>query len=190
MSEQLTKIAVSGDLGSGKSTVCKLLLAKLPGFRLYSMGEAWRKLAEERGMTILELNQYSETHPLDEEMDRRMAEIGQGPEPIIFDSRLAWHFVPHSLKVHLTVDPEVAAERIFNDRRRGDAEEYASIGEALQKIRDRKESEKARYLQKYGIDNTDLGNYDLVVDTSAQSPEEIAGIIVAAFQEGSRRLKD
>jgi cytidylate kinase len=186
MSEQLSKIAISGDLGSGKSTVCKLLLAKLPGFRLYSMGEAWRKLAEERGMTILELNQYSETHPLDEEMDRNMAEMGRTPERIIFDSRLAWHFVPHSLKVHLTVDPRVAAERIYNDRRRGDAEEYASVEEALQKIRDRKESEKTRYLKKYGIDNTNLANYDLVIDTSERTPEEIAGIIVAAFNELSQ----
>ncbi|TCL57455.1 cytidylate kinase [Hydrogenispora ethanolica] len=182
MTDANFKIAVSGDLGSGKSTVCKLLLEKLPGFRIFSMGEAWRKLAEDRGMTILELNQYSETHPLDEEMDEAMAKMGKAEEQIIFDSRLGWHFVPHSFKVHLTVDPRAAASRIFNDRRRGDAEEYASVDEAMQKILERHQSEKQRYLQKYGIDCTNPANYHLIIDTTHQTPEAVAESIIGRFR--------
>ena len=119
------KIAISGDLGSGKSTVCRLLKERL-SFGSYSMGETWRRLAEKYQMTILELNRYSETHPLDEEMDRDLTETGQAPGNMIFDSRLAWHFVPDSFKVHLVVDSRIAASRIYNDLR-GQAEGYASV---------------------------------------------------------------
>ncbi len=181
MAEQQTyyKITVSGDLGSGKSTICKLLQRKL-AFNVYSMGEAWRKLAAKHNMTILELNTYSETHPLDEEMDQAMAAMANEPQNIIFDSRLAWHFIPGSFKVHLTVDPQIAAARIFHDKR-GEAEGYADINEAFIKINQRKISENNRYLQKYGIDCSQYSNYDLVVDTGHAAPESIATLITAEF---------
>lgn len=169
------KIAVSGDLGSGKSTVCNLLREKLSS-KIFSMGEAWRKLAEKYRMTILELNKYSETHPLDEEMDSAMAEMGKAPENIIFDSRLAWHFVPDSFKAHLIVDLDIAAARVFKDIR-GSAEGYGSLEEARAKIAERKISECQRYFQKYGIDCANLDNYNLVIDTSYATPENITGLI-------------
>jgi cytidylate kinase len=187
MTTQHFKIAVSGDLGSGKSTVCRLLLENLPGFRAFSMGEAWRRLAGERGMTILELNQYSETHPLDEEMDRMLAEMGKEPQNIIFDSRLAWHFVPHAFKLHLLVNPQIAAERIMGDRGRGDAEEYTDLADALQKIMERRQSEYQRYLQKYGLDCSDLSHYDLLIDTSGKTPGEVVALILAEFEGWQKR---
>jgi cytidylate kinase len=184
LNRNYTKIAISGDLGSGKSTVCKLLQARLNDFRIFSMGEAWRKLAEKYQMNILELNQYSETHPLDEEMDQTMAKMADAPENIIFDSRLAWYFIPHSLKIHLTVAPQIAAERIFQDKRRGDAEEYGSVAEAQAKILARKKSETQRYLQKYGIDCSDFNNYDLTIDTSQLRPEQVVDSILAQLRKG------
>ncbi|MCL6591815.1 MAG: AAA family ATPase [Firmicutes bacterium] len=173
------KIAVSGDLGSGKSTVCKLLQT-LISFDLFSMGEAWRKIAEKYQMTILELNKYSETHPLDEEMDQTMIAMGSTPQNTIFDSRLAWHFIPHAFKVHLIVDNTIAAARIFNDQR-GKAEGYSSLEETRQKLQLRKESENRRYFQKYGLDCGQFDNYDLIVDTSYAAPDAIARFIAAKF---------
>jgi CMP/dCMP kinase len=174
------KITVSGDLGSGKSTVCRLLRDNL-GYQLFSMGEAWRQLAEKYHMTILELNKYSETHPLDEEMDHAMAEMADALANIIFDSRLAWHFIPHSFKVHLIVDLQIAALRVFNDKR-GEAEGYSSLEEAREKILQRKLSEGNRYLLKYGIDCSKLSNYDLVIDTSYATPPSIAALILKKLQ--------
>jgi cytidylate kinase len=174
------KIAVSGDLGSGKSTVCRLLRENL-GYQLFSMGEAWRKLAEKYHMTILELNKYSETHPLDEEMDQAMAEMADTLENKIFDSRLAWHFIPRSFKIHLIVDINIAALRVLNDKR-GEAEGYTSLEEARDKILQRKISECNRYLLKYGIDCSNLENYDLVIDTSYATPASIAALIIETLQ--------
>lgn len=175
------KIAISGDLGSGKSTVSKILQRKL-SFNLYSMGEAWRNLAAKYNMTILELNKYSETHPLDEEMDQAMAAQAGAPQNIIFDSRLAWHFIPNSFKIHLTVDPMIAATRIFNDHR-GEAEGYADVTETYEKINQRRISENNRYIHKYGLDCSRFENYNLIVDTSHASPESIAALIIAKFND-------
>lgn len=169
------KVSISGDLGSGKSTICRLMQARHP-FRIYSMGEAWRRLAEKYNMTILELNRYSETHPLDEEMDRSMAEEANTEEDIIFDARLGWYFVPGSFKVHLIVETDIAAQRIYNDRR-GKSEGYSSVGEAKDSILRRKASESDRYMQKYGIDCGNMDNYDLVIDTSYTPPESITELI-------------
>lgn len=178
-SQNYYKIAISGDLGSGKSTISKLLREKL-SFELYSMGEAWRNLAAKYNMSILELNKYSETHPLDEEMDQAMAAMAGTPKNIIFDSRLAWHFIPNSFKIHLTVDPMIAATRIFNDKR-GDAEGYADVNEAYEKIKQRRISENNRYIQKYHLDCSLLEHYNLVVDTSHAPPESIAALIIDKF---------
>lgn len=146
------------------------------------MGEAWRQLAQQRGLSILELNQYSETHPLDEQMDQVLIDLATAPEPIIFDSRLAWHFVPQSFKVYLTVSPEVAAARIFNDQQRSGAESYQDLAQAYQQIVARRQSENQRYQQKYGIDCASPANYDLVVDTSDLTPAVVAKIIEESFK--------
>ncbi|HEX3044541.1 MAG TPA: AAA family ATPase [Bacillota bacterium] len=173
------KIAISGDLGSGKSTICKLLQAQM-SFSLYSMGEAWRKIAEKYQMTILELNRYSETHPVDEEMDQAMIAMGSTPQNIIFDSRLAWHFIPHAFKIHLIVDSTIAAARIFKDQR-GKAEGYSNLAETIEKLQLRKESENKRYFNKYGLDCEQYDNYDLIVDTSYATPEDIVRLIAIKF---------
>ena len=56
------KISLAGDLGSGKSTVGAILAERLSA-AVYSTGTIQRKIAEEMGMTTLQLNQYMETHP-------------------------------------------------------------------------------------------------------------------------------
>ena len=62
-------ITISGMLGSGKSTVAKLL-AECLGWDYYSTGNAQREIAAKRGMTTLELNRLADTDPsIDKEID-------------------------------------------------------------------------------------------------------------------------
>ena len=69
-------ITLSGQLGSGKSTVGKLLAKKL-GYTFYSTGNAQRKIAAERGLTTLELNKLSMTDSsIDEQIDSVFKEKG------------------------------------------------------------------------------------------------------------------
>lgn len=68
-----------------------------------------RNLAKERNMSITELNQYSETDggEIDRILDERQQTLGENEDNFIIDGRLAFHFIPHSCKVFLDVDPKV-----------------------------------------------------------------------------------
>ena len=59
--------------------------------------------------------------------------LAEATEPLVVDSRLAWHFLPAAVKVHLVIDPEVAAGRVL-DREGARAEQYGSVAEALERI--------------------------------------------------------
>ncbi|MDR2118935.1 MAG: cytidylate kinase family protein [Tannerellaceae bacterium] len=180
-----TKIAVSGELGSGK-TVLSNRLSSVLGWEIVSVGKIQRRLAERYGMSTLEFNRYMESHPeLDEECDRMVSMYGKEERPLILDSRMAWHFVPDSFKVHLLANSYVAAERILRDRVRKN-EAYSHVEEARRRLIERKQSETQRFGQQYGVDIDDFGNYDLVVDTSFALPETVFGKVIEALDRWRR----
>jgi len=173
-------ITISGDLGSGKSTVSHLLADRL-GFKRYSTGDIQRDLAKARGMSSLEFNRLAEGDPsIDRLIDKGTADLAAGNCKLIFDSRLAWHFVPVSFKVYLSVDPVVAANRIFSADR-GAVERYGTVQEAITKLRERRRSEAERFAVYYGIKVESLRNFDLVIDSSFHEPEQIADLIGSCF---------
>lgn len=175
----MDKISLAGDLGSGKSTVAKILIAEL-GAEYYSTGSIVRGIAERMGMQIGELNVYMETHPeIDNEIDNGLVALADDPRALIIDSRMAWHFTKGTFKVYLTTDIETAACRIWNAQR--DIEHADSLEQTIVCTKDRRASEKKRYFEQYGVDITDLMNYSLVVDTTYATPEEVAGIILSSF---------
>lgn len=175
------KITITGDLGSGKSAVSAILEEKL-GFERYSTGKVQRELALRYGMSTLELNEYAETHPeIDDEIDSVFKELNQAPQGLIVDSRMAWHFMPDSFKVFLMVPVEVAAQRIMSDSSRK-REQYQSLDHAVRDLKARKESENRRFLDKYNADCTAPGNFDIAVNTAKLRPEQVAAMILAAFE--------
>ena len=115
-------ITLTGNLGSGKSTISRLMSEQY-GYEIYSTGKIMRQLAAERGLTVLEMNHLMETdHSFDNIIDDTVRKISEETsEDLFFDSRLAWHFAVNSFKVFLAVDINEAARRVFNDSR-GDVE--------------------------------------------------------------------
>jgi len=176
----MTKIiSITGDLGSGKSTVSNILLERLKYEYVYT-GSIQREIANRYNMTTLELNKYAETHPeIDDEIDSTFKSLS-GATDLIVDSRLAWFFIPTSFKVFLKTDVTVSASRISGDRQRG-SEKYSSKEEAVKKIAARKASENKRYMELYGADCSDLNNFNLIIDTSFITPEEVANIILTEY---------
>lgn len=171
-------ITISGDIGSGKSTTGKLLAKKLD-FKYLSTGAIQRQIAQEMGMTTLELNVLTETRlDIDEKIDGYTRALNDSDEDYIVDSRLAWHFITKSYKVFLLCEESIAAERISKDDKRQSDEKNRDVDHLLKKIVARRKSEKDRFKRIYDIDFEDLQNYDQIIDTAYFYPEQIAELII------------
>ena len=86
-------ITITGHLGSGKSTVAKMLAEKL-GWQYYSTGMAQRLIAQRRGVSTTELMQLAVTDSsIDAEIDGVYQNPPWGQNPCVVDSRLAFHFL-------------------------------------------------------------------------------------------------
>jgi cytidylate kinase len=171
-------ISITGNLGSGKSTVCSYLSATY-GAAVYSTGRIHREIAQRMGKTTLEMNLLmKEDHSFDHMIDDEVVEISKKPHAgvVIFDSRMAWHFAVKSFKVFLSVDIDIAAERVFHASR-GKEEVYPTVEDAKAKLIARAEAERERFKLIYGVDYIDPGNFDLIVDTSRRTPEETAELL-------------
>jgi cytidylate kinase len=177
----MDKISLAGDLGSGKSTVAAILINRLNA-EYYSTGAIVRSIAAKKGMSVVELNEYMETHPeIDREIDDGLKELSSLDKMLIIDSRMAWHFTEGTFKVYLSADPETSAFRIMNANRQG--EHNATLEDTVRDTLARRKSEQKRYMEQYGVDIKDLSNYSLIVDTSAATPEKIAELIIDEFEK-------
>ena len=174
------KISLTGDLGGGKSTVAQLLIQKRPDFEIYSTGTIMRKMAADKGISIEEFNKLSEKNgKADSIIDNGLRALSDDPRALIIDSRMAWHFVKDTFKVYLSCEEMSSAARIMTANRQN--ESFDNIDDAVNSIRERRASEKKRYKELYGVDITDMSNYNLVIDTTSTKPEIIAEYIFDVF---------
>lgn len=182
--EKAVIITISGGPGSGKSSVAKELARRL-GLKHYSVGALRRRIAHERGMTIDEYNRLGETtDETDREADEYQARLGRTEDDFVIDSRLGFHFIPHSFKVRLDVDPQVGARRIFQAQRSEEEAErrYRSVEEVLRANQAREASDRKRYAMYYGLNYEDDHHYDLIVDTTDKTVQEVVDCIVRALR--------
>ncbi|MBI4173504.1 MAG: cytidylate kinase family protein [Candidatus Aenigmarchaeota archaeon] len=165
-------ITISGLAGAGKSTVAKLL-AKQLGYKHYSVGDLMRSLAEKKNISILQLSALAERDKsIDKELDAMLVSVGKKEKNLVIDTRLGFHFLPHSVKVFLKVDAQEAARRIFREHRRQErSETQEQVAPMLKK---RRQSEILRYQQYYGVNPYEERHYDLVLDTSKITAEQAA----------------
>ena len=177
-------ITITGKPCSGKSSIVKILVEK-HGFQKFSVGDMFKAEAKKRGMNAEEFNAYCLTDPsYDFFIDNETARLGKELEgqKIIFDSRLAWHFVPKSFKVFTELNEDEMAHLLANSDRVG-KEKITDVNEARRSLINRFNLENERYQQIYGVNNLDMSNYDLVLDTSNKTPEELADILFSAYTD-------
>lgn len=167
------KVTITGDLGSGKSTVADRVSTTI-GFDYVSTGSIFRSLAKEAGMDVLEFNKLALTDKsIDDKVDGRLKKYNNHKKNILIDSRLAWHFIEDAHNFYFEVDPMEAAKRVFNDKIRTCEKGYTNIMAAYNDLRIRKETENIRYQDRYGIDCNDNSNYDIIINTTSMSIDEV-----------------
>ncbi len=171
-------VSLSGKPGSGKSTVAKRLAAVL-GFERIYVGGLRREAARKRSLTLAEFNAWSETNKSgDLEFDEQIADLGRTKDNFVIESRTAFHFIPHSLKIFLDVSPAVGAERIWkamessSQPNRNEDSNLRSYRDVLASVEKRIASDTVRYRKHYGIEIFNRENYDLFLDTSELTPEQ------------------
>ena len=83
----------------------------------------------------------------------------------------------------MRVDIDVAAQRAFNDLNRKSSESFATVEEQKADMQKRFEMENERYWNLYHVRKEDMSNYDLVVDTTNMTPEEVAEEIKREYRK-------
>jgi cytidylate kinase len=170
----MTIITISGNPGSGKSTVGELLKKRLNMNYVYS-GKIFRDTAKKYKMTLDEFGKFCENNDkIDRELDKKQLDILKKGN-IILEGRLAG-WIAHNnkieaLKVMLNADLKTRINRIIK-------RENGIYDKRLDEILEREKSEQKRYGKYYKINLKDISIYDLVIDTTDKTPEEITNIII------------
>ena len=178
---------IAGYTGSGKSTICDILNRGY-NFKIVSAGSIFRQIGKERNIDVLSMSRdltNSGNTEVDNYIDQRIKEeaskVGTD-ENVIFDSRLAWHFLDNTFNIFIVVSPYQAALRTYLTRT-NDNERYASLQDTVNGLVERRVLENRRYKTSYGVNCEDLNNYDLVIDTSYISALEASEIIMDCYKK-------
>ena len=166
------KVTIFGSPGTGKSTVGKILASQL-GFEFKSSGNMFREMAAELGITAEELDVRSlHDSQYDIKLDQMVGTYGKTHDNFIFESRLAWHFIPDSIKLVLVCEENEAARRVAE--REGISQEKAKENNDLR---------LATYAQRYPVCYPGLQypptneDFDFMIDATAIPPDEVVSRI-------------
>ena len=134
------------------------------------------------GVDMVEMNEIMRNNieydnMIDSTVER--VSIERAADKLIFDSRMAWHFAVKSFKIFISIDPDVAGERVFANPR--SEEPYTSAKQASEQLTARSTAENLRFRTIYGADNYDYANYDLIIDTTYSDISDYMPIIREAL---------
>jgi len=177
-------IAISGKPGTGKTTYAKHL-AQVFGLRYVSSGELFRRIAQQRGLDVVELHKLAELDPsIDRDVDSMAIEEAKRGGVVVEGHLAVWLLRDVAdVKIVLTAPLEVRVRRVAG-------REGKTFEEALQEIRVREESNKARALKYYGVDIDDLSVADIVVNTAALDVEGVKRVLETFVREYLRAHPD
>ena len=93
-----------------------------------------------------------------------------------------------AFKIFLDVDFRVGAERIYEDVKSNterNEPRYKTLEEAEKAIKRRMESDIRRYKKYYNVDIYDKTKFDIVINTTKMTPEDVAEKIIREVEKRS-----
>jgi len=173
--DKISKVTIFGLAGTGTTSVGELVANAL-GSEFLSSGNLFRKKAVELGIEVSKLEKICLTNPeYDLELDKCIEKSGKEKNNLVVESRLAYHFIPDSIKIKFVCDYATRIQRVA--RRQNVPTSIAS-----EETNFREMSAEKRYRKYYGIKKLAPDKqFHLIIDTSRRSAEETAAIIVSKF---------
>lgn len=168
-------ITMTGHPCSGKTSISDILREKY-NFKLIKMGDIFKAEAARRGISAAEFsNERLKDPSFDFKIDKSIIPTAKEleNEDVVFDSRVAFHFLPKSFKVYIVLDEDEMVRRLLNSDRTG-KEKYTDEKAARKALLDRKNVDRDVYKKIYNFDLEDFSNYDLILDTTNITPMQAA----------------
>lgn len=170
-------ITIGGTPGSGKTSIGKAL-AQLMDIPFISIGEHRSKQAQDHHMTLTQWNAYGKTHKdVDTSIETWQQALNESGDDFIIDGRLAYHFFPNALHIYLTADEAVRTKRIqtsIQANERPDEPQDQSLEDIQISAQKREKEDRERFQSLYNLDPSNTSNYDLIIDTTLTTAEEVA----------------
>ncbi len=168
------KLTLAGTPGSGKSTI-RAMLAEHYHLEVKGTGDFMRKMAKQKGYNDITdfLVEYVTKHPeVDNQIDDEQRNYGQQNDDFVLDAHLGFHFVPDSIKIELKCSLNESAKRILADKLRT-TEASTTLAQSMAASKKRRDTMRENFLKLYNVDIDRSANFDLSVDTSMLTPEQV-----------------
>ncbi len=177
MTAKFINIAISGDIGSGTSTLTKDLADKL-GWEYVNAGDFFRDWHKQNNIPL----EQTEKIPaeLDRQIDFGFQERMKTDLKIIFESHLAGWLakdVTHTYKILLTTNFSEAVKRVSS-------REKITIEKAKHQTLQRTVSLNDKFKQLYGVENTyNPMMFNLIVNTTNLDAEGVLRFVLKSLPE-------
>jgi predicted cytidylate kinase len=138
-------------------------------------GQIFREEAVRRGMSLAQLNELAAADSsVDRALDERQVELLRGGG-LVLESRLSGWLAHRdripAFKIWLTADRDERIRRLV-------ARDGEDVATQERITSERETRERDRYLRYYGVDLQNLSIYDLVVDSTRMSPQEVLRLVL------------
>ncbi|HYC82987.1 MAG TPA: cytidylate kinase family protein [Candidatus Paceibacterota bacterium] len=173
----MAKITIFGMAGTGTSTAGRLLSTALE-YPFVSSGMLFRQMATDLGLSLHEFQKVCNEDPkYDIELDRRIEAYGKEHANCVVESRLAWHFIPDSIKIKLVCD--------FDERvRRVAMRDAVDFEKAKKETIFREDSILSNYAELYKIEKLAPDEiFDLIIDTTDNNPDTTLNMTLEFLKE-------
>ena len=179
------KITLFGLAGTGTSTIGRMLSKKLD-HEFTSSGNMFRQFATDNGMTMEEADVYMKTKPETHyKIDDYIKKYGKEKESFIIDSRMAWYFIPDSIKIKLACDDDVRFKRISDSSVSGRiAYKKEDFEKTKEKTLKRQRDHQEVITELYGVKNmNDDRHFDIVIDTTCIAPQKVISRVLEYIEK-------